>query len=125
MREKTVLLVEDNHDTRVIYATFLEALGLRVIEAVRAESALQLAKRHAPDLVLMDLQLPGISGLDAVRVLRSDPQTAAVPIIIVTASARGLTEEMRRAGCDELIAKPIDPVALGAAVTRRLAMLSA
>jgi two-component system, cell cycle response regulator DivK len=125
MREKTVLLVEDNHDTRVIYATFLEALGLRVIEAVRAESALQLAKRHAPDLVLMDLQLPGISGLDAVRVLRSDPQTAAVPIIIVTASAHGLTEEMRRAGCDELIAKPIDPVALGAAVTRRLAMLSA
>jgi two-component system, cell cycle response regulator DivK len=121
--EKTILLVEDNNDSRVIFATCLESSGYRVIEARRGEACVELARQKLPDLILMDLQLPGLSGLEATRLLKADPMTAHIPIVAVTASAREMTEEIRAAGCDGFLAKPLDPFAVRDEVNDRLGRL--
>jgi two-component system, cell cycle response regulator DivK len=120
MKEKTILLVEDNNDSRVIYATCLESSGYRVLEARRGEAGVELARDRLPDLILMDLHLPGLSGLDAARMLKADPSTAHIPIVAVTAGASELNEELRAAGCEALLAKPVDPLAVRDAVRDRL-----
>lgn len=118
--EKTVLLIEDNPENRVIYATCLEAGGYRVIEAIRGEVGLELATRVHPDLILMDLHLPGLSGIDAAHRLKSDPRTADIPIFMITASAEELGEAALAAGCERVIAKPVDPIVVRDTVGRRL-----
>jgi len=104
---KTVLVVDDAPLNRKLIRTILTMKKIRVIEAVDAEQALELIREQRPDLVLMDLQLPGLNGLEATRVLKSDPETADIPVVIL--SAGSIPEEdpaMREAGCAGLILKP-------------------
>jgi two-component system, cell cycle response regulator DivK len=118
--EQTVLLIEDNPENRVIYATCLEASGYRVIEAIRGEVGVELALQSRPDLILMDLHLPGVSGLEAARMLKSDPLTAGIPIIMITASAEESGAAALAAGCEAVLGKPIDPVHVRDLVQKRL-----
>jgi len=104
-----VLIVEDNDKNLKLVRDVLQAKGYRTIEAGTGEDGVRLAGEHRPDLVLMDIQLPGINGIEALRRLRADPATSAIPVAAVTASVmqqdrRTITE----AGFDAYIGKPID-----------------
>jgi CheY-like chemotaxis protein len=114
-----VLLVEDNEDNRTIYSTVLRYLGYQVIEAVDGLQAIALARSERPDIVLMDISIPGIDGWEATRVLREDPATRAIPIVALTAHA--LADDRERAanaGFTSYLAKPIEPNAVVAEVRR-------
>lgn len=117
----TVAIVEDDENTRDVFRTILEHNGMRVIEAVDGEEGLSLVRHEHPDLVLLDLGLPGIDGRSVARELKADPDTADVPIIVVTAAAE---EETRRwalhLGCNDFLEKPVDLRTLTAAVERCL-----
>jgi CheY-like chemotaxis protein len=104
---KTVLVVDDAPLNRKLIRTILAMRSIRVIEAEDAERAFELIREQRPDLVLMDLQLPGLNGLEATRMLKSDPDTRDIPVVIL--SAGSLLEDdhqMRQAGCAGLISKP-------------------
>lgn len=104
-----VLVIEDNQLNFELVADLLEANGCTVEQAQSAEEGLALARASAPDLVLMDFSLPGMDGLCATRVLKSDPCTRHLPVIALTAHAmRGDDEIARSAGCDGYLTKPID-----------------
>jgi two-component system, cell cycle response regulator DivK len=110
MTAPTILLVEDNPDNRTIYGTILRHVGYTVAEAGSGEEGLRLARELIPDLVLMDVAMPGIDGWEATRILKADPATAAIPVVALTAHA--MTEDRRRAqevGCDGYLSKPIEP----------------
>jgi two-component system, cell cycle response regulator DivK len=118
-----VLLVEDFADAREMYRDYLEFSGFRVETANDGREAIEKARTCRPDLVLMDLSLPGIDGWEATRILKSDPATAAVPILAL--SAHAMAPEGRRAeeaGCDGFIAKPCLPHELVAEIGRFLAI---
>jgi two-component system, cell cycle response regulator DivK len=118
-----VLLVEDFADAREMYRDYLEFSGFRVETAADGREAIEKARAHRPDLVLMDLSLPGIDGWEATRTLKADPRTADLPILALSAHAMG--PEGRRAeeaGCDGFIAKPCLPHELVAEVARFLAL---
>ena len=120
-RKQTVLLVEDNYDNRVIYATFLTHTGFRVIEAADGEQGIALARAEQPDVVLMDVSIPLVDGWEATRRLKADPVTAHIPVIALTAHA--LASDRERAlevGCDDYLPKPVDPRAVAEAVERIL-----
>ena len=105
---KRILIVEDNELNMKLLNDVLEAYGYEIIKTDSGLAVLDLARQHRPDLILMDIQLPDISGLDAVRQLKQDAQTKAIPVIAVTAFA--MAGDERRAldsGCDGYIAKPI------------------
>ena len=105
---KRILIVEDNELNMKLLNDVLEAYGYDVVKTASGAAVLELARQHRPDLVLMDIQLPDVSGLDAVRQLKGDPETQAIPVIAVTAFA--MAGDERRAldsGCDGYIAKPI------------------
>jgi CheY-like chemotaxis protein len=107
--KKTVLIVDDEPLNRKLIRTLLSIRNIQVIEAEDAERALELTREHRPDLVLMDLQLPGMNGLEATRVLKADGLTANIPVVIL--SAGSIPEDdlrMREAGCAGLILKPFD-----------------
>lgn len=113
---KTVLLVEDNADnTLLIEDVFaFEGVAAKLICAASAEEALEFASHTPPDLVLMDIGLPGMCGLEATRRLRADPATRQIPIWAVTARALKEDEDAARtAGCDFYITKPFDQEDLG------------
>jgi two-component system cell cycle response regulator DivK len=103
-----VLIIEDNR-TNMTFATFLlESAGYTVLSATDAEAGLALAHAEQPDLILMDIQLPGMDGLEATRLLKQDAATRAIPVIALTALAmKGDEERILAAGCDGYIAKPI------------------
>lgn len=104
-----VLVIEDNQLNFELVADLLDAHGCTVEQAQSAEEGLALARASAPDLVLMDFSLPGMDGLCATRVLKSDPRTRHLPVIALTAHAmRGDEEIARSAGCDGYLTKPID-----------------
>ncbi len=104
----TVLLVEDNPANMKLGRLLLESMGHTVVGATDAEAALLLARDSQPDLILMDIQLPGMDGLAAVKVLKHDQGTRTIPVIALTALAmKGDEERIRVAGCDGYIAKPI------------------
>jgi CheY-like chemotaxis protein len=108
MANELVLIVEDNEKNRKLARDVLQASGYRTIETANAEDGIQLAREHKPSLILMDLQLPGIDGIEALGHLRSDPHTRKIPVIAVTASV--MTEDNQRivaAGFDGLQTKPI------------------
>ena len=116
-----LLLVEDNEDNRTIYSTVLRYLGYQVIEAVDGLQAVALARSEHPDLILMDISIPGMDGWEATRVLRQDPATQEIPIIALTAHA--LPDDRKRAtevGFTSYLAKPIEPNAVVAEVRRLL-----
>jgi two-component system, cell cycle response regulator DivK len=105
----TILLVEDNVTNMKLSTFLLESAGYTVIPAIDAEKALLLARDCSPDLILMDIQLPGMDGLQATALLKADAATREIPVIALTALAmKGDEERIRAAGCDGYIAKPLD-----------------
>ena len=104
----TVLLVEDNPANMTLATFLLKSAGYAVLSATDAEAGLALARREQPDLVLMDIQLPGMDGLQACAILKKDGTTRDIPVIALTALAmKGDEERIRAAGCDGYIAKPL------------------
>ena len=104
----TVLIVEDNAVNMKLAITLLESAGHTVLTATDAEAGLTLARAQRPGLILMDIQLPGMDGLEATMQLKRDEATRAIPVIALTALAmKGDEERIRAAGCDAYIAKPM------------------
>src|SRR5579872_5010992 len=107
---KRILVVEDNDVNYSLVAFILGKQGLQVRRAATGEEALRQAAEDEPDLILMDIQLPGIDGLEVTRRLRARPATRAIPIVALTAFAMvGDDERALAAGCDGYIAKPVSP----------------
>lgn len=105
---KTVLIVEDNELNMKLFHDLLEAHGYETLEARTGPEALELAEKHRPDLILMDIQLPEVSGLDVTRKIKGNEDLANIPVIAVTAFAmKGDEERIRQGGCEDYIAKPI------------------
>ena len=103
-----VLIVEDNPANMTLAIFLLQSAGHTVLTATDAEAGLTLARDRQPDLILMDIQLPGMDGLEATAVLKRDDATRAIPVIALTALAmKGDEERIRAAGCDGYIAKPL------------------
>ena len=104
----TVLVVEDNPTNMTLAKFLLESAGYTVIGATDAEAGLTVARDEQPNLILMDIQLPGMDGLQATVLLKKDDATRAIPVIALTALAmKGDEERIRAAGCDGYIAKPL------------------
>jgi CheY-like chemotaxis protein len=109
MEGKTVLLIEDNELNLKLIRTVLAMEEFEVLEAKDAERGIELAREHKPDLILMDIQLPGLDGLSATRLIKGDPDLREIPVIALTSYAmHGDEEKAREAGCTGYIAKPID-----------------
>ena len=109
-----VLVVEDNERNRKLVRTILEFRGYEVVECEDGEPSLELARRHKPVLVLMDIQLPKMNGVEALKRLRGDPDTQAIPVIAVTASVTpSERERVVSAGFNAYISKPIDVMTFG------------
>ena len=118
----TILIVEDNEKNMKLVRDVLQVKGYATLEAMTGEDGVRLAKERLPALVLMDIQLPGISGIEALQQLRADPATAAIPVIAVTASVmvsdrRNITD----AGFDGYVGKPLNLKEFLAAVASALA----
>ena len=105
---KTVLIVEDNELNMKLFHDLLDAHGYRTLQTRNGMEALSLAREHRPDLILMDIQLPEVSGLEVTKWLKEDDQLRQIPVIAVTAFAmRGDEERIREGGCEAYISKPI------------------
>jgi two-component system, cell cycle response regulator DivK len=118
---KTVLIVEDNPAGLVMYSDVLERAGYRVLGAEDGAAAIRVATDEAPDLVLMNLSIPMINGVDAIEILKSHPATEAVPVLVVTGhTSPALREEAWQAGCDDYLNKPVPPNRLLAEVEARI-----
>ena len=116
-----ILVVEDNPDNMLLTVMLLQSVGHEVLPAVDAEAGLALARAERPDLILMDVQLPGMDGLAATVLLRADDATRAIPVIALTALAmKGDEARILAAGCDGYIAKPMRMHEFLAAVAARL-----
>lgn len=116
-----VLVVDDNPANSKLARVVLAAAGHDVVTAGDADEALAAIGARAPDIILMDLQLPGMDGLELTRRLRADPATAAIPIVALTAYAmRGDEQRALEAGCSGYLTKPIDTRTLNASVMRYL-----
>jgi CheY-like chemotaxis protein len=116
-----ILIVDDNVTNLKLVSYLMKAKGYEVATAVDAESALEEVSSRPPRLILMDLQLPGIDGLELTRRLKSNPTTRSIKIIAVTAYAmKGDQERALAAGCDDYVTKPIDTRALPDTIARHL-----
>ncbi|MBY3755211.1 response regulator [Azospirillum formosense] len=105
---KRVLIVEDNELNMKLFHDLLEAHGYATLQTRNGMDALAIAREHHPDLILMDIQLPEVSGLEVTRWIKDDPTLRSIPIIAVTAFAmKGDEEKIREGGCEDYIAKPI------------------
>jgi two-component system cell cycle response regulator DivK len=114
---RRVLVIEDHEDNRTILRDLLTTVGYEILEAINGEDGLALAEAQPPDLILMDIDLPGIDGYEATRRIRAQPGLRGVPIIAVTSYAlSGDDAKAFAAGCDAYIAKPFSPRALLARV---------
>ncbi len=103
-----ILIVEDNPANMKLASSLLKKNGYETFEAFDADTGISIAKEQSPDLILMDIQLPGMDGLTATGILKKDPATKSIPIIALTAFAmKGDEEKMLAAGCDGYIPKPI------------------
>jgi two-component system cell cycle response regulator DivK len=117
----TILIIEDNVANMRLTTLLVQNAGHDVLSAADAETGLTLARAERPDLVLMDVQLPGMDGLAATALLKRDPITAAIPVIALTAMAmKDDQKKSQEAGCDEYIAKPLRYKELYAAIDRLL-----
>jgi two-component system cell cycle response regulator DivK len=118
----TILIVEDNATNMKLSTFLLESADYTVLAATNAESGLTLAREAGPDLILMDIQLPGMDGLEATALLKADEATRRIPVIALTALAmKGDEERILAAGCDGYIAKPLDYKDFLATIKARLA----
>jgi len=105
---KTVLIVEDNDLNMKLFHDLLEAHGYETLQARTGPEAIALAREHLPDLILMDIQLPEVSGLQVTAEIKKDAEMADIPVIAVTAFAmKGDEDRIREGGCEDYIAKPI------------------
>jgi two-component system, cell cycle response regulator DivK len=108
---KTVLIVEDNELNMRLFVDVLEGAGYRVLQSGEGVAGFQLARAERPDLIVMDIQLPAISGLEVTRWLKEDPELAHIPVVAVTAYAmKGDKARMLEGGCEAYLAKPISVV---------------
>ena len=118
-----VLVIEDNPANMTLATFLLETGGHVALTATDAETGLTIAREQQPDLILMDIQLPGMDGLQATMLLKHDPATRAIPVIALTALAmKGDEERIRAAGCDDYIAKPLSYQDFLATVAAQLAV---
>lgn len=118
-RTRRVLVVDDFEDNRQMYATYLRFFGYVVDEAVTGTEALASASEKRPDLIVMDLSLPGLDGWEATRRLKADPKTQDIPIVVVSGHAlEGSVKSARDAGCDVFLRKPCLPQALLAEIKK-------
>ncbi len=121
-----VLVIEDNPANLTLATFLLKSIGHEVISATDAETGLTLARAEQPDLVLMDIQLPGMDGLQATGLLKGDAETRSIPVIALTALAmKGDEERIRAAGCDGYIAKPLAYKDFLATITAQLGKTAA
>ncbi len=105
---KTVMIVEDNELNMKLFHDLLEAHGYRTVETRNGIEAMDLARAHQPDLILMDIQLPEVSGLEVTRWLKADAELKSIPVVAVTAFAmKGDEERIRAGGCEAYLSKPI------------------
>jgi two-component system cell cycle response regulator DivK len=105
---KTVMIVEDNELNMKLFHDLLQANGFETIETRNGIEALDLARKHRPDLILMDIQLPEVSGLEVTKWIKEDDDLKAIPVIAVTAFAmKGDEERIREGGCEAYLSKPI------------------
>jgi len=110
MGRPLILLVDDFPDNREMYALYLDYAGYEVAEAATGYEALARAFERAPDLIVMDLSLPGLDGWEATRRLKSDPRTKQIPVLALTGHAmEGFSQGARDAGCDAFVTKPCLP----------------
>ena len=117
-----ILIVEDNPDNMTLVVLLLQSAGHTVLSAIDAEAGLTLARDELPNLILMDIQLPGMDGLEATALLKRDDATRVIPVIALTALAmKGDEERLRAAGCDGYIAKPMGVQDFLATVAAQLA----
>jgi two-component system cell cycle response regulator DivK len=106
--KKTVLIVEDNELNMKLFNDLLEAHGYRTLKTSHGIEAMELARAHRPDLILMDIQLPEVSGLEVTRWLKADEELKSIPVIAITAFAmKGDEERIREGGCEAYMSKPI------------------
>ena len=107
---KLILVVEDQEDNRRIMRDLLSSVGYEVIEAVTGEEGVAAAETHRPDLILMDIQLPGLDGYEATRQIKANPDLEHIPIIVVTSYAlSGDDVKAFEAGCNDYVSKPFSP----------------
>ncbi len=105
---KRILLVEDTEDNRQIIRDLMESVGYDLIEAEDGAAGVAMAAEHRPDLILMDIQLPEVSGLEVTKWLKEDDELKSIPVIAVTAFAmKGDEERIREGGCEAYLSKPI------------------
>jgi two-component system cell cycle response regulator DivK len=122
MAGEPILVVDDNATNMKLLRVLLTSQGYDVRTAGDASDAMEVMKDFRPRLILMDIQLPGMSGLDLTSLLKADPATRDIIIVAITAYAmKGDEEKARRAGCDGYISKPIDTRALAGVIERHLA----
>ena len=118
---RRILVVEDDEDSRRIVTKVLTGEGYDVVEVLTGAAALTAVREGRPDLILMDLALPGMDGWEATRQIKAAPDSADIPIVALTAFAmRGDEERARAAGCDAYVSKPFQPQALRDVVRRLL-----
>ena len=109
MSDKNVMVVEDNEKNRKLMRVVLKAKGYNVIEATTGEEALNILKNQKPNIILMDIQLPGIDGLTLIKQIKADSVTKEIPIIAVTAYAmKGDEQKILDTGCNAYVSKPIN-----------------
>ncbi len=110
MSAKTILIVDDHADNRTVYGWFLEAFGFSVLEATNGYEGVVRAREVHPDLILMDVSMPVMDGLQATQMLKVDQETADIPIIVVTAhEGAEMQGKAYRSGCDAYLCKPVEP----------------
>ncbi len=123
---KTVLLVEDNADNQEIYRIILAHHGFLVLQAWDGEGGVRMAREHCPDLILMDLTMPVVDGLQATRMLKADAATSGIPIVALTAhSELEDREAAQAAGCVSFLSKPVEPRRVAGEVLRVLGLQEA
>ena len=108
---KRILIVEDNELNMKLFNDVLVSQGYETVQTRNGNDAVGLARAHSPDLILMDIQLPEVSGLDVIKWLKDDPRLATIPVIAVTAFAmKGDEDNIRASGCEDYVSKPISLV---------------
>lgn len=111
MTQKCILIVEDNELNMKLFNDLLEAHGYKTLQTRSGFEALELARRHRPDLILMDIQLPEVSGIEVTRWIKEDDALQHIPVIAITAFAmKGDEEKIRQGGCEAYLSKPISIV---------------
>lgn len=121
-QNKKVMIVEDNELNMKLFHDLLEAHGVETIQARDGKNVMSLAREHKPDLILMDIQLPEVSGLDITKWLKDDDELKSIPVIAVTAFAmKGDEQKIREGGCEDYISKPISVIKFIETVQKYLA----